>query len=356
MPTVAAASLGRYLFHKSLSSTQHKPKLAVVKSPLEYRLNTFLAADDVHGFRQWLEQENIDVNLVVGENNTSLLHLMVRSGKVQFVHHLLEAGADTEFADDYGITPLDEANYFDQPAIIARLLAAGAIPLATAEAEDMLPADVLRKRRNLYDHLTNAIAARYAPQVNYMTVCDDWLTRCLRGGGVFTAPEHERLKRNTRGRTQLQEAVVQEKEGIVKWLLRGRKHKRILYEKDGDGWQAVHHAAFHGNIQALEMLWDKGANINTAVYAFKHTPLTLAALRGKTETVQWLGEKGANPAALDHLGFDALQLATIGMHLNTVRVLLNLGLPADTVKAARALAQRRHKARKNYTELLALFD
>ena len=352
VPTIASASLSRHLFRKPILP----PKPAVVKSPLEQKLADFLAADDVRGFRKWLKQDNINVNTVVGEHDAALLHLVVRDGKVLFVHHLLKAGADIEIADSFGITPLDDAYYFGRPAVIARLHAAGAIPLATAEAEEMQPAEILQTRRYMYDHLLNKVAPRFAPKLNYLTVCGDWLTRCL-GGGMFSSPERmERLKRNIRGQTLLQEAVTQVKMGIVKWLLRGKQYKRILYEEDNDGWQVVHHAAFYGNTQALAMLWEKGANINATVYASNHTPLTLAALMGKTETVQWLLAHGANTAAIDHLGFDALQLATIGMHLDTVQVLLELGLPKDTVKAARALAQQRHAHRQNYTELLALFD
>ncbi len=329
----------------------------VANSHIEHKLNAFLAADNARGFTEWLKKENIDVNTVVGEHSTSLLHLTTRSGKVLFVHQLLEAGAEVEIADSLGRTPLDAAEFWDHPAVIARLLAASAMPVDIAEAEGLGDAEALRVRRLVYDHLMPQVHPKLTPRVNYLTVCSNWLLRCLVSRPLFTPREQfERLHRNVRGRTLLQEAVAQGKAAIVKLLLSGRNYRRILYEEDERGWQAVHHAAFYGRKAELEMFLAKGADINAVVYSSSHTPLTLAALMGSATTVQRLLEMGANPARRDHLGMDALQLAVLGMHIETVEVLLQLGLSEGTIEAAHKLAVERNSTRSGYAKLLELLD
>ena len=47
--------------------------------------------------------------------------------------------------------------------------------------------------------------------------------------------------------------------------------------------------------------------------------------------MQWLLETGADPARQGNYGRDALQAAVLGMHVDTVRVLLDFGMPQDMV-------------------------
>ena len=107
------------------SSVEHSYDYSSVEHSYIEHLNAFLEADDVHGFSQWLQENNIDVNTTVGKDGGSLLYWAARSGKVLFVHRLLEMGAEIEVTNHHGSTPLDVADWEDHPAVIARLRAAG---------------------------------------------------------------------------------------------------------------------------------------------------------------------------------------------------------------------------------------
>ena len=226
--------------------------------------------------------------------------------------------------------------------------------IADYDFDDVVAAVDLQ-RRLTYDSLQRALA-QFNPRVNYLTVCGDWLNRCFLSLTSRPREQFEHWLRNVNGRTLLQEAVAQGKIAVVELLLRGRKYRRILFEKDEHGWQAVHHAAFYGGTEALTMLQAKGADINAVVDSSKYTPLMLAALMGNATTVQRLLQLGANPARRDHLGMDALQLAVLGMYTETVEVLLQHGLTEETIVAARKLAVERNSTRHGYSELLALLD
>ena len=328
----------------------------LVNSPLVRELYAFLISDDVLGFTHWLGREAIDVNTIVGEDNASLLHLLARRGKVLFVDRLLKAGADTEITERYGFTPLDEAEFWDHPAVIVRLRAAGAIPadIAAAQVEGQR-GDTVPRQAARHAYRMREILPHYTPSINYLTVCGDWLLRCSAPILGRAAPLLLRDFK-AKGRTRLHEAIAQRKTGMVKLLLLGRRYRHILYERDEHDWQAVHYAAFHGNIEELEMLRAKGADINAVVYPSEHTPLTLAALMGRTTTVQRLLEMGANAAARNHLDRDALQLAVLGMNIETVAVLLQHGLARETIEAARQLAVEKCSTRQGYQRLLELLD
>lgn len=347
---VASASLVR----NPLALRKELTSAPLVNSPLVRELYAFLTSDDVPGFTNWLKRADIDVNTVVGEDSTSLLHLLARRGKVLFVDRLLEAGADTEITDRYGFTPLDVAEFWDRPAVIVRLRAAGAIPAASAAAKvEGQRGNTVPRQPARHAYRVREILPHHTPSLNYLTVCGDWLLRCSAPILGRAAPLllHDF---KSKGRTRLHEAIAQRKTGVVKLLLVGRRYRHILYERDEHDWQAVHYAAFHGNTEALEILRAKGADINAVVYASEHTPLTLAALMGRATTVQRLLEMGANHAARDHLGRDALQLAVLSMNIETVAVLLQHGLAKETIAAAHKLAVEKCSTRQGYQQLLEL--
>ena len=90
----------------------------------------------------------------------------------------------------------------------------------------------------------------------------------------------------------------------------------------GDGGSALHLAASEGNTETVQLLLEKGADINMKDKD-ENTALHLAAGYGQTETVQLLLEKGAKINEMNDEGLTALHLAASQGHTSIVKKLLN---------------------------------
>ena len=86
----------------------------------------------------------------------------------------------------------------------------------------------------------------------------------------------------------------------------------------------LRNAAKEGNTEEVELLLDRGANIEDKDID-GHTPLLLAAKWGKTETVELLLDRGANIEAKGRYGKTPLLLAAEEGDAEKVERLLNRG-------------------------------
>ncbi|MDE0506064.1 MAG: ankyrin repeat domain-containing protein, partial [Candidatus Poribacteria bacterium] len=84
-------------------------------------------------------------------------------------------------------------------------------------------------------------------------------------------------------------------------------------------------AAAAGDVESLNMHLAKGANVHIRDKAFGVTPLTSAALFGKTETAELLIKNGADVNQKNRDGGTALHGAAFLGHADTARLLLNNG-------------------------------
>jgi ankyrin repeat protein len=80
------------------------------------------------------------------------------------------------------------------------------------------------------------------------------------------------------------------------------------------GATALYLAAEKGNIDAVKLLHEKGAEINTAVQSSGRTPLHIAAYRGNPKTCTLLVELGADETLRDEKGLTPPELALSAMH------------------------------------------
>ena len=72
---------------------------------------------------------------------------------------------------------------------------------------------------------------------------------------------------------------------------------------------ALFHAAAAGQVEMVQFLLDKGADVNGYTNAFKLTPLMMAASFGNEAVVRLLIEKGAEVNARDSAGHTVLDKA-----------------------------------------------
>jgi ankyrin repeat protein len=94
----------------------------------------------------------------------------------------------------------------------------------------------------------------------------------------------------------------------------------------GFGWSALHLAAFSGVPAAVQLLLDRGADIQArARTRFKNTPLQVALLPGQLATAKLLLEHGADPLVRQAHGFTPLQEAALLGRRDLVDLLLGAG-------------------------------
>jgi len=94
-----------------------------------------------------------------------------------------------------------------------------------------------------------------------------------------------------------------------------------LDAQDKLGWTALQRAADNGHGEVVKLLVEKGANLE-AQDTYGRTALHLAAQGGHGEVVKLLVEKGANLEAQDTYGRTALHLAAQGGHGEVVKLLV----------------------------------
>ena len=243
------------------------------------------------------------------------LHYAVRSGRIEMVRLLLDAGADPlaegwsgkfgdEIRDD---TPLARARDRELTEIVAILeAAAGDKPRSTAEE-------------------------RKAPSTPERELEDEMMRICHRGeiaAAVAMIEKHPGI-----AQAGLYEAVHQNHPELVKILLeRGAdatmpwrwacwytplmhslRYSKPRYdiaqllidhgvdpnETNGMGMTALHIVAGQGTVDAARWLLDRGADINARDHEFESTPLAWAARAGREDMTRFLLSRGASPSHPD---------------------------------------------------------
>ncbi|GFG17785.1 hypothetical protein IFM61392_10218 [Aspergillus lentulus] len=127
---------------------------------------------------------------------------------------------------------------------------------------------------------------------------------------------------SARGHLKLAKVILQK----IETLLEDKWHPY-----DCDDWidAALEEAASHGHRSVVQLLHEKGANIN--VYSKDGTPLVMAAAAGRGDVGEYLLENGADVHTNDKYGYTALHKAARVGDVKAVKALLEYEANVDYV-------------------------
>lgn len=170
---------------------------------------------------------------------------------------------------------------------------------------------------------TSSVQARsrlpYTPKLNYLTVGGQLMLKAITAGSFLITDEQRAASfRNVYGRTQLQEAIVQQLPKMVKFALIDRK---TLFTASSGGWFAEHYAALYSRPDELDIVLDAGGDVNARTVDELLTPLHIASANGDRTMVERLLQRGANVDAIDVSGVDAVKFAELGGHQEIIDLL-----------------------------------
>lgn len=110
---------------------------------------------------------------------------------------------------------------------------------------------------------------------------------------------------------------------ISKLALRFRSHTLRTFELFGIGHAtALHMAAYHGNLLAIDKLIQAGADVSSTKHPLKMTPLHAAAYNGHREACERLFAAGAPVSARNGRGHTAAAMASRRKHSDLARALV----------------------------------
>ncbi len=189
---------------------------------------------------------------------------------------LLRAGADPKAVNEYGATALYAAAAQNaDPAMTKKLLAAGADPNV-------------------------ALMSGETPLMQASRIGNLETVRALLEGGA-----DPNVQEKNGGQNALMWAIAERHPAVTEELVR---HKADVNAHTKNGATALMFAA-RGDVDSARILLDGGANRDDAIPDWGGTALIIASTMGKTDIVQVLLDKGADPNVHDKNGFTALHAA-----------------------------------------------
>lgn len=235
---------------------------------------------------------------------------LAEKGNATAVAAAIKQGGDANLAQPDGATALHWAAHWNDLALTKQLLAAGA---KSNVANDYGVTPLLVMAANggsaeIADALLTAGADANAKLPSGQTV----LMSAVRGGNVATVKRLLKAGANvnavqaSKGQNALMWAVSEGRLDVVEALIAGGAD---VHARSKGGFTALMGAAREGNLEIAKVLLAAGDDIEAAA-SDGTTPLVIATVRGHADLAMFLLEKGAKPdAAFDKAGYTPLHWA-----------------------------------------------
>ena len=248
-----------------------------------------------HSITKLLIARGADVNgPPVDDDGRTPLHFACSEGHRRCVEELLAHGANTTIKDKGAFTPLDVAIQKKHRSII---------DLLTNHDKEKKHSAIMLPDDKQEQELENAAHDFRIKDVLKKQENEGTLTKKKQLDFCFAAQsgEIEDVKEYLRDATTID-----------------------VNKKDHDEWTALHKACCNGHSDIVEVLLDRGADIEE-ITSCSTTPLKMACIKGHTSITKLLLDHGAEVNAVNASGFTALHNACERGHIECVEKLLVSG-------------------------------
>ncbi len=262
--------------------------------PQKRRLNTVPDSGAVLG-RCWLPyRQAVLFDDALYSCDWAPLHIAAMFGDVENAEYLLDHGAATDRGDIYVHLPVHYAAQYGHAEIVRLLHSHGA---DVCESDFYLGSSPIGKAAR--NGIIETVRCLLDLGVDVNTVDDDRLTPLFSG-------------------------VAGQDSGTVKFLI--DRGANVSYKDDECGDTPLHWVADRSNTEIVQMLLERGADVNAIGYE-RGTPLHVAADSGRIEHVKVLLCSGADRTVRDKDDLTPLALAERKQHTDVVRLLSDVLLP-----------------------------
>ena len=126
-------------------------------------------------------------------------------------------------------------------------------------------------------------------------------------------------------------AITENRTDVLSSLLAGGLDINTKIRAEIGNGTPVHLAAFYGNLEAVKLLLDNGADINAKnSYRMDETPVFWAFEKDQVEIIKSLAALGADVNAKDSLGFSLIHQAVMLGKIESIKTLQELGIDVNT--------------------------
>ncbi|XP_077297584.1 uncharacterized protein LOC143919246 [Arctopsyche grandis] len=321
--------------------------VAKILKHIKCDLNTFMHLACQYGNEEVLKfliERGADINYKNHLNET-LLHSAAKYADVNILKLLIDKGLDVNISNKIGDTPLLIAAEFKNTESFLFLLKSGASPIAINAVGEIVIHHIFRNYNVLYfkkenDQSTIDNLQLLTDKGVDLKMTDEYGEET----SLFCAVEFDetlaiRLFLKSRASPTpitftIGEKVLhhlKNKGGVEEFeLLRSEKANINILPIDKNDRSPIHLAAIRGSIDILQLLIDKGLDVNMTDINGE-TPLLLAASFGKLEAVKYLLKNSADPKIISKLGETLIHKAAGGCDLDSFKFIMELGFELTVV-------------------------
>ena len=267
-----------------------KKTIAMTELDHYYRTPLHVAVEQGHGsLVPLLLEHGFDIESREASLFATPLHLAARNGHKDICEKLLKHNVKAKInaRNRFYSTPLTEAARGGHSEVVTLLVQEGA---------DM-NGSIDKKQRSLYRQMES-----------------------LTGKGQRVWMQIEGLKYAKRS-TPIIEAARKNHAEIIRYLFRNGAN---IEAQNLDGFNALHIAAYNGQLKSVECLVDLGANIEKKDNSTQ-TALFMAAWQNRADVVDWLLNHDADVDSVTNWGFTPLVVAARNGYVEPMRILTEAG-------------------------------